>query len=134
MSINAIGRLRFLTRREFLTLLPLSLLVAPGGRARAAESRKADYTVDIGILYDILTFYLVGTIVETVDRAAERYEVAVVGEGPGIGHRIEASGIRRGGRWAPVHTTSHFHIKGRGSRSDVRYDYGRRLVEYHFRG
>ena len=126
---------RFLTRREFLTLLPLALLVAPAGRARAAaESRKADYTVDVGILYDVLTFHLVGTIVETLDRAGGRYEVKVVGEGAGIGHRIESSGVRRGGRWAPAHTTSRFHVKGRESRSDIRYDYGRRLVEYHFRG
>jgi hypothetical protein len=134
MSINPIDRPRFLTRREFLTLLPLALLVVPGGRARAGESRKADYTVDVGILYDVLTFHLAGTIVETVDRAAGWYEVKVVGEGAGIGHRIETNGIRRGGRWAPAHTTAHFHVKGRESRSDVRYDYGRRLVEYHFRG
>lgn len=132
---NAIGRLPFLTRRQFLTLLPLSLLLAPLGRARAvAESRKADYTVDVGILYDALTFHLAGTIVETVDRAGGRYEVRVAGEGDGIAHRVESSGIRRGGRWAPARTTSYFQVKGRESRSDIRYDYGRRLVEYHFRG
>lgn len=135
MSRNASDRLGFVTRREFLTVLPVALLLVPAGRARAAaESRKAEYTADVGILYDALTFHVAGTIVETVDRTAGRYEVKVVGEGAGIGQRIEAAGERRGGRWAPGQTTSYFQVKGRESRSDIRYDHARRLVEYHFRG
>ena len=118
-----------------MTVVPLALLLAPAGRARAAvESRRAEYAVDVGILYDALTFHVAGTIVESVDRTAGRYEVKVVGEGAGIGQRIEATGGRRDGRWAPGQTASYFHVKGRESRSEVRYDYARRLVEYHFRG
>ena len=134
MSIDASDRRRFLTRREFLTLLPLALLAVPHRRAAAAESRTAQYTVEVGILYDALTFHLAGTIHETVDRVAGRYEVKVGGEGSGIVHRVEATGLRRGGRWAPARAVSYFNVKGRESRSEVRYDYDRRLVEYHFRG
>lgn len=124
-----------LSRRQFLTLLPLSSLLGPLGRAWAAgESRRADYTVEVGVLYNVLSFHLTGTIDESVDRVAGRYQVKIVGEGVGIGNRIESTGLLRAGRWAPLRTASRFNLKGRESRSDVTYDYGRGTIEYHFRG
>ncbi|MBI2216015.1 MAG: hypothetical protein HYU51_01840 [Candidatus Rokubacteria bacterium] len=123
-----------LGRRQFLTL-PLALLLAPWG-AVAAETvtRRGLYAVDVGILYGLLTFRLNGTIDESLDRDAGRYEVSAVGEGSGIANRVDSNGRLAGGRWAPLRTTSWFQVRGRESRSDVIYDYAHRTIEYHFRG
>ena len=93
------------TRRRFLTL-SLALLLAPAAlrwdRARAAaESRRATYALDAGILYGMLNYHLDGTLTESVDRVGGRYDVTIVGEGDGIANRIESSGALREGRWAP---------------------------------
>src|SRR5437763_244348 len=126
------------TRRRFLTL-PLALLLAPAAlrwdRARAAaESRRATYAVDAGILYGMLNYHLDGTLTESVDRVGGRYDVTIVGEGDGIANRIESSGALREGRWAPRESHSFFSVRGRESRSDIAYDWARGTIEYHFRG
>ncbi len=121
-------------RRGFLTLI-LALAVAPLARARAAtQHRRAAYDVDAGILYNTLTFTLTGTVEETLDRAAGRYEVQAVGQGSRISNRLESQGVWREGRWAPLRATSWFQVAGRESRSELAYDYERRTVEYHYRG
>ena len=127
-----------LTRRRFLTL-PLALLLAPAAlrwdRARAAaESRRATYAVDAGILYGMLNYHLDGTLTESVDRVGGRYDVTIVGEGDGIANRIESSGVLREGRWAPRESHSFFSVRGRESRSDIAYDWVRGTIEYRFRG
>lgn len=130
-----------ITRRRFLAL-PLTLLLAPvvlhpGPRGRAwaqAESRKASYAVDVGILYGLLTFHMDGALTEAVDRATGRYDVKLAGQGDGIANRIESRGIIREGRWTPRETHGWFSVMGRESRSDVTYDWTRRTIEYHFRG
>lgn len=127
-----------LTRRRFLTL-PLALLLAPAAlrwdRARAAaDSRRATYAVDVGILYGMLTYHLDGTLTESVDRVVGRYDVAIAGEGDGIANRIQSSGVLREGRWTPRESHSFFSVRGRESRSDIAYDWARGTIEYRFRG
>jgi hypothetical protein len=71
---------------------------------------------------------------ESIDQEAGRYAVRVTGQGDGIANRIESRGVLREGRWAPLQTASWFQVRGRESRTQVAYDYGRRTVEYHARG
>jgi hypothetical protein len=128
-----------ISRRRFLGLPLAFLLGAVGARparggAATSEARKQTYTADVGILYGLLTFRLEGVLTEATDWAAGRYQVTIAGEGDGIANRIESSGLRRDGRWVPVEGHSWFSLKGRESRSELRYDWARRTVEYHFRG
>src|SRR5438046_1452742 len=84
-----------LDRRQFLTL-PLKLFLAPllvntaPWRAHAGpETRRTAYDVDVGVLWDAMTFHLPGALEEAVDRAAGRYEITALGEGSKIQHRAE---------------------------------------------
>jgi hypothetical protein len=121
-------------RREFLAL-SLAGLLAPWAHAHAAgQPQKSPYGVDVRLLYGALIYHVEGTLSETIDRAAGRYDVTIAGEGDGIANRVESTGTLRQGRWAPVRTRSSFRVKGRESRSDVTYDHARRSVEYHFKG
>jgi hypothetical protein len=126
-----------ITRRQFLTL-PLALVLIPlalplrHGSPESRSSRGA-YTVDIGLLYGALTFHLEGTVTETADWAASRYEVRIQGEGDGISNRIRSIGISSSGRWTPLETHSSFSVKGRETQSDVTYDWNQRTVVYHYR-
>lgn len=121
-------------RRQFLTL-PLALLLAPLTAVHAEiQSRRALYEVDAGILWDLITLHLKGTLEETVDPEAGRYEVKIAGQGAGLANRVESVGTLRGGRWAPLRTTSWFQVRGRESRSEIAYDYRKGAIEYHFRG
>jgi hypothetical protein len=130
---------RLISRRHFLGL-PLVCLLAPVDawpRAWAvtpSESRKGTYTADVGILYGLLNFRLDGALSEAIDRIAGQYQVTIAGEGDGIANRIESRGLLRDGRWAPLEGRSWFSVKGRESRSEFRYDWVRRTVEYHYRG
>src|SRR5213594_3207751 len=106
---------RLISRRHFLGL-PLTFLLAPhvawparGWAATTSEERTRTYTADVGILYGLLSFRLDGALSEAIDRAAGHYQV-------------------------PLEGRSWFSVKGRESRSEVRYDWVRRTVEYHFRG
>src|SRR3989454_5789217 len=131
---------RLISRRRFLGL-PLAFLLAPlvawparGWAATTSEERKRTYTADVGILYGLLSFRLDGALSEGIDRDAGHYQVKIAGEGDGIANRIESRGLLRDGRWVPLEGRSWFSVKGRESRSEVRYDWVRRTVEYHFRG
>lgn len=131
---------RLISRRDFLGL-PLAFLLAPvgiwparGGAAPTPDEPKRTYTADVGILYGLLSFRLDGALSETIDRAAGHYQVTIAGEGDGIANRIESRGLLREGRWVPLEGRSWFSVKGRESRSELRYDWARRTVEYHFRG
>jgi len=120
-----------IARRHFLAL-PLGLLLLPRPSVAATSTRK-DFTfrVDVGVLFDLLTFTVAGALVEEVDVQAGRYRVAFSGEGSGITNRTEATGIIRAGRFMPVETKSTGTVRGRVNRVDVRYDYERGRVEYH---
>jgi hypothetical protein len=123
-----------IARREFLTL-PLAFLLLPLARAHAmVAAHTVPYRVDVSLLYGALTYRIDETLAESVDKAGGRYEVAVTGEGDGIANRIESAGTLRQGRWAPLRTQSFFSVKGRESRSNVKYDYVSRRVDYHFKG
>lgn len=122
-----------LSRRELLTA-SLVLALAPLARVRAEPAlRQGTYDVDVGILYNTLTFELVGTMQESVDRVAGRYEVRAEGQGSRIANRIESRGIRRDGRWAPLRAASWFQVAGRESRTEIIYHYESRTIEYHSR-
>jgi hypothetical protein len=123
-----------MNRRRFLTL-PLALVVAPLGSVWAAvEARKGGYAVDVAILYRMFSLNLNGTLEETIDRAAGRYDVMISGEGSRIANRIESHGVLRDGRWAPARTTSWFQVVGREARTELVYDYTARTADYHYRG
>jgi len=120
-------------RREFLAVA-LGLALAPARALQAAaEDRRGTFAADVGLLYGALGFHATGTIEETIDRAAARYAVAIRGEGSGVSHTMDSSGILREGRWAPLRTSSLFVVYGRESRLDIAFDYERRMVEYHSR-
>lgn len=120
-------------RRRFLTL-PLALLLAPVARVVAEPvPRRGRYAADVGILYDMLTFHLDGTIDELVDPAAGEYHVVIAGSGVSIANRLEFWGVQREGRWAPVRSRSWFNVRGRQSRTEIDYDHARRSIEYHAR-
>lgn len=122
-----------LSRRRFLTL-PVAVLLAPWTTVSAEiRSRKGAYVANVGILYDLFTFRLAGTITESVDRATGQYEVTAVGDGSGIANRVESRGRFQDGRWTPARTVSWFSVRGRESRSDVIYASAPRTVEYHAR-
>ncbi len=128
MSMPLMGRRRFMT-------LPLALALAPLTEvAGEVASRRGQYAADVGVLYDMLTFHVEGTIEESIDRAAAQYRVVIVGEGASISHRLESWGMVRDGRWAPIRSRSSFKVRGRFSRTNIDYDYARRTVDYHARG
>jgi hypothetical protein len=124
---------RGLTRRQFLTL-PLAILLMPVSRAAGEiTARKGSYAADVGILYDLLTLHLDGTIDQAVDRAGGRYRIIVSGSGAGIANRIESEGALREGRWAPLRSASWFEVRGRESSTRIQYDYEGGSIEYHAR-
>jgi hypothetical protein len=115
-----------ISRRQLLTL-PLALLAPALARAAAdGPVVKGTYEAEIGILYDMLTLRLQGSIEETVDRRTGEYRVLATGTGPGIANRLDSSGVLRNGRWAPVRSQSWFDIRGRQTHTDVVYDWRRR--------
>lgn len=120
-------------RRKFLTL-PLALVLAPLAAAFAVtESRRAGYAIDIAILYGTMAFGLTGTIDETIDRAAGRYEVRAAGQGRGIANLMESVGTFRGGRWAPLRSRSWVQIAGRETTTEISYDHDRGVADYRTR-
>jgi hypothetical protein len=119
-------------RRRFLALSLLFL--RPATAWGEAQRREGAYDVGVGLLYNALSLELAGMVHESVDRAAGQYEIRVEGEGSRLSNRIESSGIRRGGRWAPLRTAAWFKVAGRESVSELTYEYERQAVRYHFRG
>ena len=120
-----------LSRRAFLAA-PLSLLLAPGAALAGKVARQPfEFSADVGILFDLITFSLKGSIVEEVDYTAGRYRVTMTGEGDKISLDTEASGMIRDGRFMPLETHSHSTIRGRESWVKLVYDHDRATVDYH---
>lgn len=120
-----------LSRRAFL-MAPLPLALLPRQAPAAPPVGEPwDFTVDVGVLFDLLTFALKGVLVKEIDPAAGRYRVTLSGEGDKISVHTEASGVIRKGRFVPVDLHSTSTIRGRPSRLDLRYDHDRGTVEYH---
>jgi len=95
--------------------------------------RKGQYSADVGVLYNLLTFHSEGTVDEFVDRGAGEYRVVITGGGASISTRIESRGRFGDNRWMPVHSRSWFSVRGRPSETDVAYDYERRSIAYRAR-
>jgi hypothetical protein len=122
-----------INRRGFLTL-PFAALFSLITRVNAEPAvRRGQYAADIGVLYDMLTFHLQGTIEESIDRAAGEYRVVIAGQGTSIASRIDSSGILQNGRWAPRRSSSWFNVRGRQSRTEISYDYSRASIDYRAR-
>ena len=120
-----------LSRRAFLAA-SLPLLVSPRAALAKAPARQVfDYSVNVGILFNLITFALKGTVVKEIDHTAGRYRISVNGEGDSISLHTEARGMIRQGRFMPVEIRSHSAIRGRESRLDMLYDHDRGTVEYH---
>jgi hypothetical protein len=88
----------------------------------------------MGILFNLLTFKLSGTVVREIDRAAGRYRATMNASGSGITAGTENVGIIKGGRFVPTMTHGAHTVRGRENRVDITYDYERGLAEYHALG
>jgi hypothetical protein len=120
-----------LSRRAFLAA-PLSLLLSPrGGLWAAATPPPQAFSIDVGILFDMITFALRGALTKEIDEAAGRYRVTMTAEGDKISVHTEAGGVIRQGRYVPVELHSLSMIRGREGKLDLLYDYDRGTVEYH---
>ena len=121
-----------LSRRAFLAA-PLSLLLLPRAASAAVVGtpQPQAFTVDVGILFDMINFALKGTITKNIDEAAGRYRITVEGEGDKISVHTDAGGVIRQGRFIPVHLHSTSTIRGRPSTLDLRYDHDKGTIEYH---
>ena len=120
-----------LSRRAFLAV-PLPLLLLPRTVSAAIPvPQPLDFTVDVGILFDMITFALKGALTKEIDLAAGRYRVTMAGEGDKISVHTVASGVIRQGRFMPVELHSLSTIRGRESKLDLLYDHDRGTVEYH---
>src|SRR5712692_2189013 len=122
---------RHFSRRAFLAA-SLPLLASPQVVLAKTPARQVfDYSVDVGVLFDLITFALKGTIVMEIDQAAGRYRITVKGEGDSISLDTDARGMIRQGRFTPIEMRSQSTIRGRESRLDMLYDHDRGTVEYH---
>jgi len=120
-----------LSRRAFL-MAPLPLALVPREAPAAPPLGEPwNFSVDVGVLFDLITFTLKGVLVKEIDHAAGRYRITVNGEGDNISVHTDASGVIRQGRFVPVDLHSTSTIRGRPSRLDLRYDHDRGTVEYH---
>jgi hypothetical protein len=118
------------SRRAFL-VASLALLVSPRTARGEAPARQVfDYSVEVGVLFNLISFALKGTFVKDIDRTAGRYRVTMNGEGDSISLQTEASGMIRQGRFMPVETHSNSTIRGRESRLHLLYDHDRGTVRY----
>src|SRR5262249_22977377 len=92
-----------LSRRTFLAA-PLSLLLLPRAASAAVSGtpQPQAFTVDVGILFDMINFALKGTITKHIDEAAGRYRITVEGEGDKISVHTDAGGAIRQGPSTPA--------------------------------
>jgi hypothetical protein len=119
------------SRRAFLAV-PLPLMLFPRAISAAFPTPQSlDFTVDVGVLFDMMTFALKGTAIKDIDRPAGRYRVTMTGAGDKVSLHTVASGVIRQGRFMPVELHSASTIRGRESKLDLLYDYDRGTVEYH---
>lgn len=123
-----------ITRRQLLAL-PLGLLLLP--RPAAAEGlirRNFSYRAEMGVLFDLLTFHVTGSVVEEIDHGVGRYRVVLMGEGTGITYRSESIGMIRSGRFLPMAAWGSGTVRGREHRSSTKYDHEHGTIEVHWFG
>src|SRR4029077_11596986 len=85
----------------------------------------------VGVMWDLFTFAMTGTVIQEIDLAAGRYRLVLTGEGSSITAHTEASGVIREGRFVPVETHIRRTVRGREGTLNLLYDYDRGTVEYH---
>jgi hypothetical protein len=123
-----------MTRRQLLAL-PLGLLLLPRpASATGAVRRNFSYRVDMGVLFDLLTFHVTGTVMEEIDYGVGRYRVVLTGEGTAVTHRSESIGTIRSGHFLPTAFWSSGTVRGREHRSWMRYDYAHGTIDFHSYG
>jgi hypothetical protein len=101
------------------------------GETKARSVRA--YEVDLGVLFNLLTFSLSGAIAGEVDRAGGRYRVTIDGKGLGITAGTESVGVIRAGRLCQRRPAA-FTWCADGEPSHAHHDYEGGLVEYHSLG
>lgn len=122
-----------LSRRQFLSL-PLGLLALPALAGAEPVTRKTfTYQANMAVLFELMTFNVTGTVVEEIDYGAGQYRVVLTGEGSGVTHRSESTGVIRAGRFLPGTSWSAGAVRGRDNRSLTKYDHERGTVELHSR-
>ena len=119
------------SRRRFLVLPLLALLRPRLALGDTTERAVRAYEVNVGVLFNLLTFTFAGNVTQEIDRVAGRYQVTMTGTGPGLTTRTESSGIIRAGRFMPTETRSSHTVRGRENRLALTYDYDHGVVEYH---
>src|SRR5262244_2531401 len=90
-----------LSRRQFLALPLIGLFLPRLASADGPERAIRRYEAEMGVLFNLLTFKLSGTIVRDIDRAAGRYRATMNASGAGITAGTENSGIIKEGRFMP---------------------------------
>jgi hypothetical protein len=120
-----------ITRRGFIALPLLGLVLPRLATGNTTERSVRAYEANVGILFNLLTYTLSGSVTLDVDRLAGSYRVSISGGGPGITARTESTGIIRERRFVPIHTQSSHTVRGRQNHLDLRYDYERGVVSYH---
>lgn len=98
--------------------------------AAAVDARRGSFVARAALLYGVFRFEESGTIDETIDRSAGRYDVRISGRGQEMTTEIESTGVLRDGRWVPTRFTDRFVVYGRESRLDIGYEHERRLIQY----
>ncbi len=126
------------SRRAFLAA-PLSLFLAPRlawaqGQAKNPQRQVYNFAVDVGVMWDLFTFAMTGTVTVEIDLASGRYRMVLAGEGSSVTAHTEASGIIREGRFVPIEMRSSRTVRGREGTLHLLYDYDRGTVEYHSLG
>jgi hypothetical protein len=128
------GDLAALSRRSFLrmglTAAFGSVLGGVGRAAAAVDARRGMFAARAALLYGVFRFEESGTIDETIDRVAGRYEVRISGRGHEMTTEIESTGVLRDGRWAPSRFADRFVVYGRESRLEITHDYDRGQIVY----
>src|SRR5215831_15700735 len=112
------SRRAILSRREFLALPLIGLLFPRVAVADGPERSVRRYEAEMGILFNLLTFKLSGTIVREIDRAAGRYRATMNATGAGITAGTENAGVIRDGRFMPTMTRGFHIVRGRENRVD----------------
>lgn len=119
------------SRRRFVAMPLLGLLLPRRALGDTTERTVRAYEANIGVLFNLLTFTLAGSVTGEIDQVGGRYRVAMSGNGPGLTARTESAGIIRAGRFMPIETRSSHIVRGHENRLALSYDHDHGVVEYH---
>lgn len=132
-SLGPVGSGHVIARRALLAGALAWVLSPARGASGAVETQRATFTARVAIMYGLLRFEETGTIEESIDRPAGRYEIHVTGRGDEVSTEIHSAGVLRNGRWTPTRFEDHFAVYGRQARLQITYDHARGTAAYHGR-